>query len=168
MEGYLQPALRFAIDSEPFLKVSWACAAVVTVFQSTKGQRDVQRVYPIVYERIAREGTAVVPFTLRKADRFTMAGLMAAYTIAACVFLQISWTFIGLCIVSLTVYELPRGILSVVLISWAADDLVVRAFLVPLADHFGAAHVLKAFELYFLFVCLYKGLGVRTFNFGCR
>ena len=42
MEGYLQPALRFAIDSEPFLKVSWACAAVVTVFQSTKGQRNLQ------------------------------------------------------------------------------------------------------------------------------
>jgi hypothetical protein len=167
IEDYVQPTLRFAIDSEPFLKVSWACCAVVAVLHSTKGQSEVQAAYPIVYERIAREGTAVVPFTLRKADRFTMVGLMAAYTIAGCIFLQISWTIIGLCLASLTVYEIPRRILSVILVAWAADDLVVRAFLVPLADHLGAAHVLKAFELYFLFVCLTKGLGVRNFNFVC-
>ena len=48
--------------------------------------------YPLVYERIAREGTASVPFPLRRADAQMMLGMTSAYAIAGCVMVLLSFT----------------------------------------------------------------------------
>ena len=163
---YIRPMLRYCIEAEQALLIAWSCGGVICFVACIQGIRDITQLYPIVYERIAREGTQSVPFAVRKADAHTIIGMTSAYALAGCVMMQFCITlttlFMRVLMSTMGVALLARALLGGILITTLADELVVRAWLLPLLLHFRVSIGVYVVELYFLFVCLLKGLGVRN------
>ena len=62
ISGYLRPAMRFFIDMEVIIKVAWMIGALACFLVCLHGQYRLRMLYPIVYERIHREGNNCIPF----------------------------------------------------------------------------------------------------------
>lgn len=170
--GFLIPGLQLMIDFQRVLQWALFLGSLGGLVVVVLGQRDLRRLYPYVYERLAREGPSAMPFDLSRANGHTYLGLSTAWNIAGLLIL------LGVCAVVavvLAVWVIPgpfagpvRNLIEVSIFTTLTDSLILRACVLPIAMKYELGVVMYALELYFIVVCFIKGvarLGWHTYYF---
>lgn len=149
------------LQIDVFLRVVWALTAIMCIVASIAGYRDFRRIYPLLYERLDREGPVSIPFPLARSDPINILGICGSYTLVGCVLCFVASTLIAMALALLAVptplmgfaRSVAEAIMGVVLL----DQLLVQRVLVPLGQEYDIGVLLHAVQLYAYIVKIISG-----------